>query len=275
MGKADLHAHTTCSDGVLSPAEVVEQARQAGLAAVGITDHDSVDGVPEGLEAGRRLGIQVVPGVEINTDVPGSEVHVLGYFLNAEAPALQAELRRLRDGRLHRAERMVAQLQAIGVPVRLERVLEIAGGHAAIARPHVAQALIEMGAATDVQDAFARYLERGMPGYVSRMRFTPEQAIALVRDAGGVPVLAHPGLSGCDEKIHDWVRAGLRGLEVDHPAHGDEDVARYRRMARDLGLIATSGSDFHGPGVSGVSLGERTCGTEIVEKLARERSMGQ
>ncbi len=270
MGKADLHVHTTFSDGVLTPTEIVERAHEVGLDAVAITDHDSVAGVPEAAEAGRRLGVQVVPGVEINTDVPGSEVHMLGYFLDIESPALKEALHGLREGRLRRAERMVLLLRRIGVPVRLERVLEIAGGGAAVGRPHVAQAIIELGRASDMNDAFGKYLGRGRPAHAARRKFTPEQAIGIIRAAGGVPVLAHPALSGCDRKVRGWVRAGMRGIEADHSEHQDAQVCAYRRLARDLGLIATAGSDFHGLPGNRTVLGGHTCDTEVVERLRQE-----
>lgn len=270
MKRADLHTHTVFSDGALRPAELVEEACRAGLQAIAITDHDAVEGVSEGVEAGCRLGITVVPGVEINTDMPGTEVHMLGYYVDAGSEALRESLRRLREGRLLRAGDIVARLRASGVPVRLERVLEIADGVGAVGRPHVAEAIVELGRADDIRDAFEKYLKRGRPGYVPRPKFAPEQAIAVIREAGGVPVLAHPALSRCDERIADWVHTGLRGLEVDHSRHMPEEVTRYRQMADTLGLIATAGSDFHGLPSGDVALGERTCGMDVIDRLREE-----
>jgi len=270
MAKADLHTHTTFSDGTLTPTQLVEHARAVGLKAIAITDHDAVEGVPEGELAGSARGILVVPGVEINTDIPGTEVHIPGYFVDVRAEALCEALRNLREGRVRRAERMVERLHSNGVPVALERVLAIANGVGAVGRPHVARAIVEAGWAENIGDAFEKYLKPGRAAYVPRQRFTPEEAIAVVRDAGGVPVLAHPGASACDERIPEWVRAGLRGLEVDHPQHGPEQVTHYRRLARDLGLVATAGSDFHAPREGAPGLGDHPCGLEVVERLREE-----
>lgn len=270
MAKADLHTHTTFSDGALTPAALVALGKEVGLDALAITDHDTVDGVPEGIEAGDRLGMLVIPGVEINTEVQGAEVHMLGYFLDVSSEALAVALRNLREGRLRRAEQMVSRLQAVGVPVRLERVLALAGDEGSVGRPHLAQALVELGVATDLSDAFDKYLSRGRVGYMPRPKFTPEQAIATIRAAGGVPVLAHPALSRCDDQIRAWVRAGMRGLEVEHNDQGDEQTMHYRRIARDLGLVATAGSDFHSASGGRVTLGSRTCGWEVIDRLRAE-----
>lgn len=270
MGKADLHVHTTFSDGVLTPTQLVARARAAGLQAVAITDHDAVEGVPEAMLAGSEHGVLVVPGVEINTDVPGTEVHILGYFLDVDSPRLRESLQGLREGRLRRAERMVERLHENGVPIALERVLAIADGVGAVGRPHVAQAIVELGAAENIGDAFEKYLKPGRPAYVPRQRFTPEEAITAVRDAGGVPVLAHPGASDRDECLREWIRAGLRGLEAEHPQHRPEQMAHYRRLARDLGLIATAGTDFHGPREGAPDLGDYACDLTTVERLRAE-----
>jgi len=177
---ADLHIHSTASDGSLRPAQVVERAHAAGLAAIGIADHDTVDGITEAISAGERLGIEVVPAVEINTDIPGKEAHVLGYFIDIECGGLHKELAKLREARLRRGEKMVANLREVGVPVTMERVLEIADG-APIARPHVARAIVETGAVRSLASAFGRFLIPGAPGYVARYKFSPAEAIRRAR----------------------------------------------------------------------------------------------
>ncbi|HOJ23558.1 MAG TPA: PHP domain-containing protein [Armatimonadota bacterium] len=267
MQRADLHTHTTFSDGTLTPAEVVAHARELGLAAVGITDHDAIDGVAEALEAGERLGVTVVPGVEVNTDVPGSEVHMLGYFIDIDSSTLREALKGLREGRLRRAEQIVTKLRGVGVPVELERVLAIADGVGAVGRPHIARAIVEAGFAADISDAFDRYLSPGRPAHVPRPRFTPEEAIVAIREGGGAPVLAHPASAGRDECLRDWMRLGLVGIEADHTSHRPDEVLHYYRIARELGLIATAGSDFHGSPGTGAPLGERTCGLEVIDRL--------
>lgn len=245
--RADLHVHTTASDGTLSPAELVAAALAAGLRAVGICDHDSTEGVGPAGSAARGTSLDVVPGVEINTSSSGLEVHVLGYCYRPGAPKLTSLLARIREERQDRMRRMVDRLSAAGHPVRLERVRELAG-EGAIARPHLARALVEAGIAESEMDAFSRFLTPGRPGYVERYKLAPVEAVRAVLAAGGVPVLAHPGLIGRDEIIGELVDAGLVGLEVYHIDHSPEQVERYLGIARRYGLLVTGGSDFHGPG---------------------------
>ncbi|MDH7568138.1 MAG: PHP domain-containing protein [Armatimonadota bacterium] len=267
--RADLHTHTTFSDGALTPAQLVALAQEMGLAAVGVTDHDSVDGVPEAMEAGQRLGVWVVPGVEISTEASEQEVHLLGYFLDPYHAPLRAALRQLREGRLRRGEEMVTRLRALGIDVDMKRLLELAGEQGSVGRPHLAQALVELGAAESIDEAFRLYLRRGRPAYVRRQKLAPEQAISLVRDAGGVPVLAHPAPAQRDECIPGWVRTGLCGIETRHPDHDEEDVIRYCDLARRFGLIATAGSDFHRHEGRRRRLGACTSPLSVVKRLEK------
>ncbi len=191
MNQVDLHIHTTASDGALTPTQIVTRAARLALKVVAISDHDSTDGVAEALAAGQRHGLEVIPGVEINTDVPGGEVHVLGYFVDYADATLQAALARLRDGRIGRAQRMAEKLTALGAAVDFHRILQIAG-EAAVGRPHVAQALVEAGHVATISEAFDRFIGRHSPAYADRMKFTPAEACTLIRQAAGVPVLAHP-----------------------------------------------------------------------------------
>lgn len=263
--RIDLHAHTTASDGLLAPEQLVALARDAGVGVLAVTDHDTTDGLDAAIAAGRRLGVEVIPAVEINTDVEALEVHVLGYFIDHRLPWLQEFLGRLRAGRVDRAARMVEKLNALGIPVRFERVREIADG--AVGRPHVARALVEVGAVRSVEEAFAKYIGRAGPAYVERMKVTPEEAVQVILRAGGIPVLAHPGWGSLDGLIPSLVRAGLEGLEVYYPDHTPAMVTHFLEVAARHGLLVTGGTDFHGDLPRGVGLGRQYVPPEVVDRL--------
>jgi len=265
--RADLHIHTTASDGSLTPAEVVRQARDVGLSAIGIADHDTVDGLAEAADAGERLGVEIVPAVEINTDVRDREAHILGYYIDVESRRLRAQLEILREERLKRGERIVSKLREAGVSVSIERVLEIANG-APVARPHIARAIVEAGAAHSLAAAFGKFLVPGTIAYIERYKFSPIQAIALVHAAGGIACLAHPGKDSLEDLLPQFVKAGLEAVEVYHIDHTHEMSRRYSALARRYDLIQTGGSDSHGPNaVKPVRIGDVTVGYEVVEEL--------
>ncbi len=256
MNQVDLHCHTTASDGVLKPRELVRRAAHLALIVMAVTDHDTTAGLPEALAAGRTLGIEVIPGLEINTDVPGGEVHVLGYFIDWQDPAFTEQLARLREGRLARACQMVDKLAALGAPIRLERVLQLARD-GSVGRPHVAQALLEAGYVATFGEAFDRYIGRSRPAYVERLKFSPADACRLIRKAGGVPVWAHPipfdavttaprGLLPFEGLLPELLDAGLQGLEVYYPGYGARAIEYLTRLAHQHELILTGGTDFHG-----------------------------
>jgi predicted metal-dependent phosphoesterase TrpH len=267
--RIDLHTHSTASDGVLAPAELARQARAAGLDVIGLTDHDSTAGVAEAQRAGEPIGLRVVAGVEVNTDLPGGEAHVLGYFVDHEQPAFQRTLTVLREARALRGERMVARLRAAGLDVSWERVRALAEG--AVGRPHVARALIERGYATSVDDAFARWLGRGRPGYVPRLKLSPVEAVRFIRSAWGVPVLAHPaGIADLEATLlPDLIAAGLLGLECYYGQYDDATVRRLLALAAARGLIATGGSDYHGPNLHPTPLGGRAVPPAALAALER------
>ena len=263
----DLHIHTTASDGSWTPKEVVEQAKKLGLTAIAITDHDTMDGVERAIQRGAELGVEVIPGVELNTDYDDHEVHVLGYYLDFTNPSLQKELAELRDARVNRMRLMVEKLATVGVQISYDRVREIAG-EGAIGRPHLARAIMEAGYASEWEEIFQKLIGRGCPAYVPRTKLTPTDAVKLILEVGGVPVLAHPGLNDLDEIIPDLIKAGLQGMEIYHYDHTDADIEHYEEMAQQYGLFFTGGSDCHGPGVkSGARLGQVMLPDELLRPL--------
>jgi len=259
--RVDLHTHTVASDGLLSPAALVDLALDRGLAALAVTDHDSTEGVAEAIAAAEGSGLTVVPGVEMSSDLDEGECHVLGYFVEYGPGAFQDTLRQLRNDRVSRARLMVERLADAGAPISWERVDRIAGD-GAVARPHVAQALVEAGHAWSVADAFDRWIAAGRPGYVPRAKLTPPDAVGTIVRAGGVAAIAHPvlgaallpgpererALAGVERRIEELGPAGLGGIEVYYTGYDPSLVARLERLAARFGLIPTGGSDFHGPG---------------------------
>ncbi|MEN6522052.1 MAG: PHP domain-containing protein [Armatimonadota bacterium] len=267
--RADLHLHTTASDGRLAPAQVVEGAARAGLAAIAISDHDTVDGIEEAVSAGNRLGIEVVPAVEINTDIGAVEAHILGYFIDWKSEKFEKELQKLRNGRFERGKKIVEKLRALGISITLEQVLAIAGP-GPICRPHVARALYEAGVVESPSGAFSQFLVRGAPAYVERIKMSPYDAVSVIVDAGGVAGFAHPAHTGHDELIPLLMKSGLGALEVFYPNQPPETTLRYQALARKFGLIATGGSDAHGTDAEGgTSIGAVTVDARAVEQLRK------
>ncbi|HHX50703.1 MAG TPA: PHP domain-containing protein [Clostridia bacterium] len=243
--KVDLHTHTTASDGVFSPRRLVKEARETGLRAVAVTDHDTINGLEEAWEEGQRSGIEVIPGIELSTHYGGAEVHILGYLIDWERPHLQEVLEDFAQERFERARKMVEKLAKLNIRLDLEEVQAVAGT-GVIGRPHVARALVKAGYVRTLAEAFSRYLASGAPAYVARRKLTPARAIDLLRSVQGIPVLAHPGLLRDDGIIPDLVRQGLKGIEVYYPGHRLIQKTRYLALCGRFRLIATGGSDFHG-----------------------------
>jgi predicted metal-dependent phosphoesterase TrpH len=241
---ADLHTHSTASDGTRAPSALIAGARAVGLAIVALTDHDTVNGLVEAERAGRELGVTVVAGVELSATEDDREVHLLGLHL-ADLDSLRPSLEALQGARRRRADRMIEALNAIGVPLQIDAVMAEAGS-GAVGRPHVARALIGAGWARDQRDAFDRYLGAGRPAFVAKPRLSVADAIRLIHDAGGVAVLAHPAREGTLERLSRLQQAGLDGVEVRHPSHSAEDEARLSTIAVHLGLVSSGGSDWHG-----------------------------
>lgn len=267
---ADLHIHTTFSDGTHTPEEVVEQARKAGLKTIAITDHDVVDGIELAIKKGKELGVEVIPGIEFTTEAFDTEIHILGYFIDHRSPELIEAITKIQKGREKRIFKICEKLKGLGVDLNAEKVLELAGNRAP-GRPHVARALVEKGYVKDFKEAFNKYIDFHGPAYVSHYKLSPEEAVKLVVSAKGVPVYAHPRVSNCDQIIPDLMVAGLAGIEVYYSGHNQRQTQHYLNLARKNGLLATGGSDYHGVR-SGreVELGELTIPDELVKKLKDE-----
>ncbi|MCJ7822230.1 MAG: PHP domain-containing protein [Armatimonadetes bacterium] len=246
LGKIDLHVHTTASDGSLSPAECVREALARDVTLLGISDHDTLQGIPEAQDAARECGIALVPGVELSVGSGEHEIHVLGYFVDVGDTALGDVLATLRGARDRRNEGILLRLSDLGKPLDPARLQQIAGT-GSVGRPHIAKALVEAGHVSCEGEAFGRYLARGKPGYVGRERLSPSEAARAIRTAGGIPVLAHPAKIGPRETIEEIVDQGMEGLEVFHSDHDERRVALLMDIAQDRHLLITGGTDSHGP----------------------------
>ena len=250
----DLHTHTTASDGSSAPRALVEMAKQKRLQALAISDHDTTDALDEAIVAGRELGVEVVPAVELSTDVADGEIHILGYFLSYHNGQFQALLSTLREARFGRARKMVDKLAALGMPLDWERV-QAFSGDGAVGRPHVAKAMVERGYVPDIRSAFDLYISRNGPAYVERYKLTPADAIQVIRQVGGLPVLAHPlEGNGSLSMVPKLVAAGLGGLECYYTGYTSDMVAVLENIALKYGLATSGGSDFHGEGVAANAL---------------------
>jgi hypothetical protein len=246
--RLDLHVHTVASDGALPPAEVVEAARAGGLDVISVTDHDTTASVAEAREVGRRVGVEVIPGSELSSTRDGRELHILGYFIDPTSPRLQAHHLRARERREARMEGMVERLGEAGTPVTMEGVREAAGpGHSVLARPHLAEALVEAGHVDSVGEAFDRFIGDEHPAFIPTALQDPVEAIRVIRESGGVAVWAHPPADRIDALLPELVEAGLAGLEAFRPRTSAGFLGHLRGLARAHGLVLTGGSDWHDP----------------------------
>lgn len=261
MTLVDLHLHSTASDGKHKPASLISKAAELGLKVISLTDHDSIEGIEPAIEAAKAYpGLTFIPGVEISTDLPDGEAHILGYFIDYKSPVFKKELEKFRDSRLGRGRRMVEKLNKLGIKIDWARVQEIAGD-GAIGRPHIAQAMQEKGYIQTFEEAFDKYIGHGGPAYVEREKMTPEEAVALILRAKGIPVLAHPFTVKNPEAIVKSLKAaGLMGIEAYYKDNTAAATQGTLKLAKKYGLIATGGTDYHGIGNSGeVMMG----GTEV------------
>ncbi len=243
----DLHTHSTASDGMLTPTQLIQSAAKVGLSGIGLTDHDTTAGLAEAQTEASRLGLVVVPGVELSASYQGREAHMLGYFIDPSNMEFQDKLAAFVKQRSERMTRMVERVNQLGIPVELDAVLEKAGT-GTVGRPHLARVMIDLGAVSDISDAFNRYLGQGKPAYVPRPRLEPEDAVRLIMSAGGAPVLAHPFSTGdARAMVSRLAPVGLAGLEVWYGEYSPEQREELRQLAEGNGLIPTGGSDYHGP----------------------------
>jgi 3',5'-nucleoside bisphosphate phosphatase len=249
-GKIDLHSHSIASDGELEPGEVAARAKAAGVSVWALSDHDTVAGLPAAEDAAKSRGMRLVPGIELSAFLGAKEIHVLGHFVDPAHPALRRFEDELAVHRRKRMQRIVEQLAALHVNIRVEDIEKWSGGKT-IGRPHVARAIVEAGHVATVKEAFNRFLGEGKPAYVSRFRLEVADAVALVRSAGGTATIAHPGVSRIDSRSMAKLRAaGVDGLEVHHADHDPGMRERFLRMADGLDMVPTAGSDYHGENVA-------------------------
>ena len=267
----DLHTHSLRSDGALAPADLVRRAAQRGVTVQALSDHDTLAGIAEAVAEGTRLGVRVIPATELNTESEWGDVHVLGYFVDPADEAFEARMRWLRENRGRRIELMVEKLNALGYPVSLDRVEEIAQG-GSLGRPHLAQALFEAGHVPSYDAAFDTLISKDSPAYVARVGLAPLEAVELVRAHGGVPSLAHPGtVVGLEELLPQLVTVGLAGIECYYGSHTPTWTAYCLRLAARFGLVPTGGSDFHGRGEHGADLGGTFVPPENIAALEARR----
>jgi len=281
MGYVDLHLHTTASDGVLSPSEVVSYAKAKSLQAIAITDHDTIAGCEEGLSEGGRVGFEVIPGIEISAEHSPGSMHILGFFLDIHHPLLNERLEYLQKARAERNPKIVAKLNRLGIDITYDEVVQASGG-GQVGRPHFANVLMEKKYVRSFQEAFDRFLKKGAPAYVDKVRFTSEEALHFINEAKGVAVLAHPntlGMNGyleLEKLVLRLVEEGLKGIEVYYPEHSATEVAQYRTLAERHGLLSTGGTDYHGMEKNGLDIGvgrgDMKLPYSIVENLKAVRS---
>ncbi|MCI0440512.1 MAG: PHP domain-containing protein [Chloroflexi bacterium] len=286
MIEVDLHLHTTFSDGRLTPTQLVRLCAERGLKVICVSDHDSTEGIREALEAAREFPqLTLIPGIELSTDVPGSEIHMLGYFVDYEDAGFQRILTGFREGREDRARGMVERLREVGVEVSWERVVELSGG-GAIGRPHIAQAMVEAGYVQYPREAFDRYLGRNGVAYVERVKLTPPEAIEILLDNGALPVMAHPTYSASKsdrdevsqlrETLAGLKAAGLVGMEVYYGDYTPQQVEYLKRLADEFELIPCGGSDYHASGNPGEpqpgTVGPPMATYEALKRLKEQRT---
>ena len=267
--KADLHLHTTASDGSLAPQELVRLAADQGMDVIAVTDHDCVDGIAPALEEAQCFPrLRVVPGVEVSTDVARGEVHVLGYFIDYLKPSFADTLERLRYSRQLRAQKMVEKLSSMGIDIEWERVKQVAGS-GSIGRPHIAKVMLERGHVSSFKEAFAKYISRDEPAYVEREKLTPEEVVDLIVKAEGLPVLGHPSeIEDLEGLVSRLQRMGMVGIEVYYAGYSKQVTGYLASLASKYQLLATGGSDYHGTdNPTGTQMGGVTIPRECVERL--------
>lgn len=267
----DLHIHTSFSDSTLTPREVVSYAHQMGLSAIGITDHDTVDGIEPTMEIAKEYDLEIIPAIELSASLnQRNEVHILGYYINWRDQRLKDLLQDFCEKRESRAYQMVRRLARGGIEIGYERVLEVAG-KGSIGRLHIAQVLCEKGWANSIDEAFTNYLKKNSPYYVEKLRLSPDKAVRIILEAGGVPVIGHPWYFDCHRIIKRLLPHGLRGIEVYHSEHSTKHISLFQDLAEKYGLLITGGSDCHGLNKGAILIGKVTVDDDILDRLKKIR----
>ena len=244
QSKIDLHTHTNHSDGFFTPAQLIDKAREKNIDILSITDHDNLAAIEEAVEYGKKVGMEIIPGVEISSDILDREIHILGYFVEPGNAELERYLHFFREERLKRADRIVSKLNVIGISLQLDDVLKISK-NSAVGRPHIAQALVEGGFTNSYYEAFNKYIGNGCVAYEKKVHVSPRSAFKIINDSGGLAFIAHPGVMP-ENILKELIEAGVDGIEVIHPSHNNQLVKFYRGIVNEYFLLESGGSDFHG-----------------------------
>lgn len=244
--KADLHLHTTFSDGRLTPHQLLDLSKKSGLTIISITDHDNVGAIPEAIKYGNKIGVQVIPGVEISADLDEQEIHILGYFIDYKNRKFLDFLASSRKLRIQRNEKIVEKLNIMGSNIKFNSILDKAGARTSIGRPHIAMELNEEGFVSSYYDAFIKYIGDGKPAYVKKPNPKASEVIKIISEMGGLSFIAHPGKTVRDEFLLSLIKEGLDGIEVIHPSHSRDDIEYFTKIAAENFLLTSGGSDFHG-----------------------------
>lgn len=267
--KVDLHMHTSYSDGQNTPEELILKVKEAGIDIISITDHDTVAGIEESIEIGKRYGIEVIPGLEISSDIRDREVHILGYFINPQNKELEEYLKFFRAERIKRAARIAEKLNVLGLEIQLEDIMEVAK-NSAVGRPHIAKAMVNKGLVSNYYEAFSKYIGNGCPAYERKVHVSPRSAFKIISDAGGLSFIAHPG-NLPDIIMVELIEAGLDGIEVLHPSHLPYQVKHYRGIVNEYFLLESGGSDFHGGERNDLeNLGKYSIGVAKVDAMRKQ-----
>ncbi|MDR2728515.1 MAG: PHP domain-containing protein [Chitinispirillales bacterium] len=262
----DLHIHTTFSDGSCTLQQIMAFAEAKGLKAISITDHDCTDAYPLAMEMGDDMDIEVIPGVELSSEIQGTDIHILGYYIDFNNPQFIKKLDEMKKARFVRARKIVSNLNKQGIDLRFETVLDIAG-EGAIGRPHIAAAMVREELVYSFREAFDKFIGYNSPAYVEKLKMSPKEVFDLIKAAGGIPVLAHPGVTGVDERIAEFIRDGLQGIEVYHTEHPSAAERHYLKLCKKNSLAFTGGSDFHSPNHNKFDLGHPRINYTAVKSL--------
>ncbi|MCP4649814.1 MAG: PHP domain-containing protein [PVC group bacterium] len=267
----DLHVHTNFSDGTFTPQETVAYALKRKMAAIAITDHDCVDAIPHCINTAQGENIEIVPGIELAAEIGDREIHVLGLFIEWNAPWFLEKLKQIREARFVRMQKMIQKLSDVGIDISEKEVLALSGSSGSIGRLHLARALINKGQIRSFREVFDKYIGNGKPCYVKRLSISPEEVIDMIKKLKGVPILAHPAVTNSDKMIPELVQAGLMGLEVHHSDQNNTATKRYAKIAREYGLVVSGGSDCHGMGKGYPLLGTLNIPYEVLENIKKAR----